>query len=192
VRVQERTDQAELGLAAVRGYVVVTSLGSSAHLLWRDRCRREGLPYMAIFIGEPTFETDYSFCRPDLDVVRAIYRRHRIPAEYAILGHYHPLHPPPAVRAGRPRGLGGHHAEGRNAMLTEYPMSARTGATPLVADCSGLEPKGGTLLCAGCGQRVKTLYVTPRMLSRCGHCFSPNSTPSALKAAASPGSRRRG
>lgn len=56
-------------------------------------------------------------------------------------------------------------------MRTEYPESARTGEIPLGADCTGLEPTGGTLRCPGCGRRAKTLYVTPTRLSRCGDCF---------------------
>jgi hypothetical protein len=44
---------------------------------------------------------------------------------------------------------------------------------PLVADLRGLEPRDGTVRCPGCGARAQTLYVTPRKLSRCAHCFSP-------------------
>lgn len=59
------------------------------------------------------------------------------------------------------------------------------------ADCRGLDgriEKGvGTLRCPGCGQRTKTLYVTPRHLSRCAHCFGRNGAKSPLAAVESAG-----
>lgn len=72
-------------------------------------------------------------------------------------------------------------------LRTEYPLAARTGAVPLGADCTHLEPGGGTLRCPGCGRRVKTLYVSARALSRCGHCLAvPVQLRILLGAAAAP------
>src|SRR5262245_43869938 len=58
-------------------------------------------------------------------------------------------------------------------LRAEYPLAARTGEVPLVADVSNLEPRAGTLTCPGCRRRVALLYVTVTKLIRCGHCVAP-------------------
>src|SRR5262245_3298796 len=64
-------------------------------------------------------------------------------------------------------------------LRTEYPRAARTGAVPLGADVSNLEPRAGALTCPGCRRRVALLYVTVTKLVRCGHCVAPT-TPSPI------------
>lgn len=86
---QQALDRVDVGLACGRGYVVVTSLDSSAHLYWLDLCREQGLPYLAVFPREPTLEVDLRFCAPDLDAVRAVYRQHRVRPDCASAGVFH-------------------------------------------------------------------------------------------------------
>jgi hypothetical protein len=75
---QEARDVAAVEAACARGYVVVVGLDSSAGTIWLQRCRRNGWPYLAVYPSEPTFTVDLSYCRPDLDAVRAVYRRHGV------------------------------------------------------------------------------------------------------------------
>lgn len=83
---QEEIDAAEVTAATERGYSITPSLSSSAHLLWRDHCRAHGLPYLAVFRGEATLEVDLRACPTvDLEEVRAIYRRHRINPDNAMV-----------------------------------------------------------------------------------------------------------